>query len=190
SLLPESGLASWYGPMFQGKPTASGEIFDTNQLTAAHKTLPFGTHVKVINIQNGKSVTVRINDRGPFIDGRIIDLSRAAAEALDMLSDGVIQVRLEILEAGATQGKPDAGPEKSSESGKATVTLQVSSFRNPEYARELRKKLSREGFQADLEFPPTGHTRVVVRAIATAQLPLVLEKLKRLGIHDVLIRSR
>jgi rare lipoprotein A len=91
----EKGIASWYGPRFQGKRTASGERFDTNELTAAHKTLPFGTRVRVKSLVNGKEVVVRINDRGPFIKGRIIDLSRAAAEALGL--SGIKQVVLERL---------------------------------------------------------------------------------------------
>ena len=76
------GVASWYGPGFHGKKTANGERFNTNDLTAAHKTLPFGTKVRVTNEQTGKSVVVRINDRGPYAHGRVIDLSKAAAEAV------------------------------------------------------------------------------------------------------------
>ncbi len=77
-----SGLASWYGPGFQGRRTANGEKFNTHALTAAHKTLPFGTRVRVVNKRNGRSVVVRINDRGPYVRGRIIDLSHAAARAI------------------------------------------------------------------------------------------------------------
>ena len=79
-----SGMASWYGPGFQGRRTASGERFNTHALTAAHKTLPFGTRVRVVNRQNGRSVVVRINDRGPHVRGRVIDLSRAAARAIGL----------------------------------------------------------------------------------------------------------
>ena len=92
----EEGLASWYGPGFYGKKTASGERFRIYKRTAAHRTLPFDTRVKVINLQNGRSVVVRVNDRGPFVEGRIIDLSRAAARALGMLRDGVVEVRIEV----------------------------------------------------------------------------------------------
>lgn len=91
----EVGIASWYGPRFHGKRTANGERFDTNALTAAHKTLPFGSRVRVKSLVNGKEVVVRINDRGPFIAGRIIDLSRAAALALGM--QGVKRVALQRL---------------------------------------------------------------------------------------------
>lgn len=91
----EEGMASWYGPGFAGRLTASGEIFDPNDLTAAHRTLPFGTRVRVTNLRNGRSVVVRINDRGPFKAGRVIDLSRAAAEAIGLVTAGVARVVVE-----------------------------------------------------------------------------------------------
>ena len=90
-----SGLASWYGPGFHGRRTASGETFDTNDLTAAHRTLPFGTRVRVVNERNGREVVVRINDRGPFAHGRVIDLSRAAAQTIGV--SGVAKVTLASL---------------------------------------------------------------------------------------------
>ncbi len=92
-----SGKASWYGPGFHGRRTANGEIYNSNALTAAHRSLPFGTRVRVTNIHNGRSVVVRINDRGPFIGGRIIDVSAGAARRLNMISSGIAPVRLEIL---------------------------------------------------------------------------------------------
>jgi rare lipoprotein A (peptidoglycan hydrolase) len=91
----EVGEASWYGPGFQGKETANGETFDQKELTAAHPTLPMGTKAKVTNLENGKKVDVRINDRGPYADGRAIDLSGAAAKKLDMKGDGTAQVKIE-----------------------------------------------------------------------------------------------
>lgn len=97
SQLHQSGLASWYGPGFAGRRTANGEIFDPSQLTAAHKELPFNTLVRVTNQRNNMSVVVRINDRGPFRPGRIVDLSRAGAEAIDMVGSGVAEVTLEVL---------------------------------------------------------------------------------------------
>jgi rare lipoprotein A len=93
----QSGMASYYAARFHGRPTASGEIFDIHQHTAAHRTLPFGTRVCVTSLVNGKSTTVRINDRGPFVQGRIIDVSPAAARELDMLHAGVVRVRLDLL---------------------------------------------------------------------------------------------
>jgi rare lipoprotein A len=91
------GTASWYGPGFHGKKTASGEIYNQNKLTAAHKTVPLGTKARVTNLENGNSVQVEINDRGPFVQGRIIDLSRAAAEALGFVESGTARVRVELM---------------------------------------------------------------------------------------------
>jgi rare lipoprotein A len=92
-----TGEASWYGKRFAGRPTANGETFDPGELTAAHRELPFGSLVRVTHLRNGKSVIVRINDRGPFHKRRVIDLSRAAAEQLGMTHSGRAQVRLELL---------------------------------------------------------------------------------------------
>lgn len=93
------GEASWYGPTFHGKTTASGERYNMLGLTAAHRTLPFGTYVRVTNTVNERSLIVRINDRGPFMKGRIIDLSYTAAKILDIPAAGVMRVRLEVLDA-------------------------------------------------------------------------------------------
>jgi len=93
----ETGVASWYGPDFHGKFTSNKEIYDMYDLTAAHRTLPFGTYVMVTNLDNGRTATVRINDRGPFVGDRIIDLSYAAARVLGMIGPGTIPVSLEIL---------------------------------------------------------------------------------------------
>lgn len=91
------GYASYYADEFHGRPTANGEVFDMNAFTAAHRTLPFGTICRVTNLENNKTVEVRINDRGPFVDDRILDLSRAAAKAIGALVSGVVQIRLEVL---------------------------------------------------------------------------------------------
>ena len=93
----EFGIASYYSDLFQGKPTASGELYDKAQLTAAHKTLPFGTLVKVTRLDNNKSVQVRVNDRGPFISGRIIEISREGASRIDLIRDGATRVKVEIV---------------------------------------------------------------------------------------------
>ncbi|MFO1153339.1 MAG: septal ring lytic transglycosylase RlpA family protein [Rhodospirillales bacterium] len=91
----QRGLASWYGPGFHGKKTASGDTFDQNDLTAAHRKLPLGTKATVTNLENGKQVDVEINDRGPYVGGRVIDLSKAAAEKIDMKGDGTARVKVE-----------------------------------------------------------------------------------------------
>jgi rare lipoprotein A len=102
----ERGQASWYGPRFHGRRTASGERHDMYALTAAHKTLPFGTLVRVRSVMTGREVEVRINDRGPFIKGRVIDVSKAAAQALGMMGDGVKDVVLLVPEAAPLETVP------------------------------------------------------------------------------------
>jgi len=93
----ETGIASWYGPGFHGNLTANGEVYDMYGVSAAHKTLPFGTIVRVVEIETDRSIVVRINDRGPFIEGRIIDLSKGAAEKLGIVEKGITEVGLRIL---------------------------------------------------------------------------------------------
>lgn len=101
----QHGVASWYGPGFHGRRTASGERFNQHDLTAAHKKLPLGTRVSVTNLRNGRSVEVTINDRGPYIRGRVIDLSRAAAEQIGMKHAGTTPIRLEVLEEQWADGR-------------------------------------------------------------------------------------
>jgi rare lipoprotein A len=103
----QTGLASWYGQKFHGKLTASGEVFNEEKFTAAHRTLPWGSRVKITNLSNGKSVEVRINDRGPFGKGRIIDVSRATARALGMVESGITTVRIECLPDSEKSNEPE-----------------------------------------------------------------------------------
>jgi rare lipoprotein A len=105
----ETGIASWYGPTFYGKRTADGEIYDGDSLTAAHRTLPLPVNVRVTNLDNGKSIVVRVNDRGPYSQGRIIDLSRRAAELLDVMKTGTARVRVTYL--GRADLSPGGAPE-------------------------------------------------------------------------------
>ena len=125
----EQGEASWYGVPFHGRQASNGEIYDMNKLTAAHRTLPFETMVRVTNEKNGKSTVVRITDRGPFVNNRIIDLSYAAAREIDSVGPGVVPVRLEVLSTGIN---PEAG----------FFTIQVGSFRERANAERLREHLS------------------------------------------------
>ena len=105
----EEGLASWYGDDFHGKKTANGEIYNMYASTAAHKILPMGTKVRVTNLENGRKTVVRINDRGPFVRGRIIDVSKAAAEELDMLRKGTVRARIETLDVVPGYSAPVSG---------------------------------------------------------------------------------
>ena len=104
----QEGIASWYGREFEGRPTASGEIFDSSKFTAAHPSLPFGTWLLVTNLHNNKQATVRVNDRGPFVAARIIDVSRAAAEQLDMIATGTAPVRIESITVAAVSSPASA----------------------------------------------------------------------------------
>jgi rare lipoprotein A len=124
----ETGLASWYGHPYHGRASASGEIYDMEQMTAAHRTLPFGAMVRVHDLDNQKSVDVRINDRGPFVDGRIIDLSHAAARVIEMIGPGIAQVQLEILSLPSAVASPYFG-------------VQVGAFRNRDNAEHLRREM-------------------------------------------------
>lgn len=92
------GVASYYGAEFHGRPTASGDIFDMNGLSCAHRTLPLGTKVRITNLENGRSIELIVNDRGPFVDGRIVDLSKGAAEELDMIQSGTAIVKIEVID--------------------------------------------------------------------------------------------
>lgn len=101
----QTGKASFYADKFEGSPTASGEKYKHNKLTAAHRSLPFGTKVRVINIANNESVDVVINDRGPYVDNRVIDLSKSAAEKLGFINQGLADVKVEVIDAGDGKGK-------------------------------------------------------------------------------------
>jgi len=129
SAYSEEGNASWYGVPFHGRRASNGEIYDMHKLTAAHRTLPFDTVVRVTNLSNGKSTVVRITDRGPFVDNRIIDLSMAAAREIESIGAGVVPVRLEIL---STSIDPTAG----------FFTVQVGAFRDRGNAERLRERLN------------------------------------------------
>jgi rare lipoprotein A len=173
----EEGLASWYGGKFQGRKTASGEVFDTNEFTAAHRTLPFGTRVRVTNLDTGRTTVVRINDRGPFVPGRIIDLSRAAAAAIGMAGSGVARVRVDVLPPG--QGAPP--PQRS-------YTIQLGAFRTRGYAEAMRRRAVTEGFPAKLQDGGEGLHRVVLLQVAEGDLEETRRKLAAAGWTHVLAR--
>jgi rare lipoprotein A len=140
----ESGKASWYGTQFHGRRTSSGEVFDMHRITAAHKTLPLYTLVKVTNLSNGKHVILPINDRGPFVKGRVIDLSYAAAREIDMIGPGVTDVTVEALgkEVGRVQGKEGVmALVQSQDFQSGDFTVQVGSFENRENATRLADRL-------------------------------------------------
>jgi rare lipoprotein A len=128
----EEGIASWYGPGFHGQRTASGEVYDMDGMTAAHRTLPLDTTVRVTSKVNGRQTTVRINDRGPFVGNRVIDLSRAAATEIDMIGPGTAPVTVDVLAIGG--GKVGLALD-------TAFTVQVGAFLDPANAARLRERL-------------------------------------------------
>ena len=126
----QTGIASWYGPGFHGKRTANGEIYDQNALTAAHQSLPLGTQVMVTNLENGRAIKVRINDRGPFVGGRIIDLSLAAAKNIGVYAPGTAPVRIEVLSAPTPRLA-------------VLYAVQVGSYTDADKASDLKQALTR-----------------------------------------------
>ncbi len=128
----QKGLASWYGPGFHGKRTANGEVYDMDAMTAAHKALPFGLIVEVKNLDNGQKIKVRINDRGPFVRGRIIDLSREGARRIGMIGPGTARVRIRVVEV-------PRGSER-----RGSFWVQVGAFRDLANATALEDRLRAE----------------------------------------------
>lgn len=136
----EKGLASWYGEPYHGRLAASGEVYDMDELTAAHRTLPFGTRVRVHRVDNGASVVVRINDRGPIPEDRIIDLSRAAARSIGMMQPGIVPVVLQVV------NDAQAGPINNTQAGSRSVyAVQVGAFRVRQNAEKTMLTMSRFG---------------------------------------------
>lgn len=168
------GIASWYGGKFHGRQTANGEIFNTNDLTAAHKELPFNTKVTVTNMANGKSVDVRINDRGPYVGDRVIDLSYAAARALDMVRDGTANVLIVTSDF---------------EELKITFNIQVGAYKTIEYAREMKTKLEAAGFSPVAELANSGVTRIVLKGIPEDETYPIVNRLAQIGIRNPLVKQ-
>ena len=170
----ETGYASWYAGRFQGRKTANGEIFDTNLLTAAHKTLPFDTIVKVHNPANGSSVLVRINDRGPFVEDRIIDLSRAAANQLGIAANGISMVNLQIIRTGRQV---------------ESATIQLGSFSEHANAIDLIDELRRSGFVAHIHDDGTLF-KVVIADVSPSRIDTLRDELAEKGYSDIFVRQQ
>lgn len=164
----EEGIASWYGHPYHGRATASGEIYDMNALTAAHRTLAFGVWLEVRNLTNGRTVEVRVNDRGPFVKNRIIDLSRAAAERIELIGPGVARVRLKVVD-----------PPRGVLGGKFAV--QVAWFGERDAADRLRAELERDyPWPATVRPRPAGGWGVVVgRAPDAAAARAILDTVRK-----------
>jgi len=139
----QTGIASWYGQKFHGRKTSSGEIYNMHAMTAAHKTLPLGTYVHVTSLDNGKEITVRVNDRGPFIRGRIIDLSFSAAKKIDMITTGTARVKIVALEPDRRQKKfKKSAKTKPVDYHQGNFTFQIGAFSDKQNAYGLKDKLN------------------------------------------------
>jgi rare lipoprotein A len=170
----EKGIASWYGGKFHGRRTANGEVYDKNAVSAAHKTLPFNTLVEVKNLDNGKTLKVRINDRGPFVRGRIIDLSLSAAKKIDMVGPGTARVRIQVIGEASAEER--------------FFTLQVASYSDRASARKLRDLLEPNYPKVRIE-TWDGWFRVLVgRFEKENKARDVEQRLRREG-HEVLLRT-
>jgi rare lipoprotein A len=173
------GVASWYGGEFHGRPTSSGEIYDMNQLTCAHNTLPLGTVVMVTNLENGRTLELKVNDRGPFVKERILDVSYAAAQMLGMWEKGTAPVKVEVLSLAIEPVQ--------------RFTLQVGSFADETNAQKLAEQL-RKSFEnvyvTTMETLTQKYHRVRVGQFETREAALVIaEKLSQMG-FKVLVTSR
>jgi rare lipoprotein A len=185
----ERGVASWYGPTFHGGNTSSGEAYDMYGMTAAHKTLPLPTYARVTNLKNGKSVVVRINDRGPFVANRLIDLSYTAAAKLDMLREGTTLVEVRAL----TPGEPEVLT-RVSESPPPALYVQAGAFADGQNAQHLLERLQAAGLGTSfIVSPVTGRSRLyrvrVGPVASVAQFDQLAARLAALGVPDARLAS-
>jgi rare lipoprotein A len=190
----QRGVASWYGKKFHGRMTSSQEPYDMYEMTAAHKTLPLPTYVRVRNLKNNRSIVVRVNDRGPFVDNRLIDLSYSAALKLDMVRDGTGMVEVTAISfdeptPGARQAAPVARATPRTEKAESSVFVQVGAFGDVSNARR-RQALLRDGgvgpaFVHEDRSTSTTLYRVRIGPIAdVVQYDSIVEDLRRLGITE------
>ncbi len=168
----ETGIASWYGGIFQGRLTASGEPYDTYGYTCAHKTLPFGTILDVKNLKNQKIVRVRVNDRGPFVEDRIIDLTYSAARELDMIRDGTARVLITTTEAGFPEIR---------------YNVQIGAWGNLDNARRHRQHLEEAGLKPTAVLNNRGITRLLMENIEEDDLEVLSARLESLGYTNLLV---
>ena len=182
SAFEEIGIASWYGKKFHGKPTSTGEIYDMNAITAAHKTLPLPCLVQVLNLENQKKVLVKVNDRGPFVDGRIIDLSYAAAKELGMTRQGTAQVKISFVKTLVEEIKPKIS------------FVQFGAFRTKKNAIKLSSLLNNKLPEFTIEVVETkdGLFKVVSSILLENQLSesKLKSKLEGVGISEYSILNR
>lgn len=165
-------MASWYGGIFQGRKTANGETYDTMQFTCAHKTLPFGTYLTVTNLENGRAVQVRVNDRGPFVDGRIIDLTYAAAKELGMIQNGTAKVRIVAEESAIPQIR---------------FNIQIGAWSNPDSVLNHKSRLSEAGIDSRADLQSNGIIRLIIADVAEEEVFQTVADLELLGFTDLFV---
>ncbi len=187
----ERGVASWYGPGFHAALTSTGEPYDMYAMTAAHKTLPLPCYARVTNLANGRSVVVRVNDRGPFVGGRIIDLSYTAASKLDMLRDGTAFVEVAVLTPGTAAAvvPPPVAPAPLEAVAPRSLYVQVGAFADAGNARRLADRLRAAGLGQVFVQPTVGGDRTLHRVRigpvgSVAEFDALAARLARLGITD------
>jgi len=180
----ERGIASWYDSDPKGPLTANGEKFDPDKLTAAHKSLTFGTLVRVHNLENNKSVDVTINDRGPFVEGRIIDLTVQGAKELGIYEKGIALVELEIL---SQPQYPISNYNRLGDTG--WYKIQIGSFGNYDSVQNLYAKLIKENLFAESELTENNLIRLTIRWIEENKMEEILKTLNTLGIKEPLIKG-
>ncbi|MGO8695525.1 MAG: septal ring lytic transglycosylase RlpA family protein [Rectinemataceae bacterium] len=204
-----SGIASWYGPEFAGRTTSSGEVYDPAKLTAAHRSLPFGSYVLVRNLDNGSSVIVRVNDRGPFAAGRVIDLSEAAARLIGMLPTGTAPVSCSLIapeealawKGGGMDGRPPppirrdaAGAENAasaaadSSRGVRHFRIQVASYASEANARTTLIRLQNSGLSPSIE-QSRGYFRVILPDLSPEDATRIRGLLGDMGYRSLLVTS-
>ncbi len=183
-LFAERGIASWYTNDEEEALTANGEIFNEEALTAAHKSLTFGTIVRIHNLSNGLYVDVKINDRGPYVEGRIIDLTPRAAKEIDLYEKGITEVELEIIEVPK---RVDSKYDRPGDTG--WYKIQIGSFANPANFYNLYQKFLDLGFKPTVEITESNLLRLTLRWISEDEIKESLELLELLGFSDILLRS-
>jgi rare lipoprotein A len=193
----ERGVASWYGNKFHGKRTSNQEVYDMHAMTAAHKSLPLPSYVRVRNLQNNRSVVVRVNDRGPFVDNRIIDLSYSAARKLDMIKDGTSMVEVEAISFDTPAGDrvvrrttPQAAPPPPQQAAVSNrIFIQVGAFGSPENAQRRLGALRSSGIGNSFVLEDTSSSPTLYRVRigpikGVVQYDILVEELENLGIND------
>lgn len=202
SLYKNDVTASFYAEKFHGKRTSNGEIFNMNDLTCAHKSLPFNTILKVTNLSNGKSVQVRVNDRGPFVAGREIDLSKAAAKKIGMITSGTAKVKIQIVKMGkndklsqqtaksATKIMEKIEPKKQVQiNSNKMYEIQIGSYSVKDNATKVGQKIKKAGIKNVVLRKSKTNYQVVIKDVPGSKINEIKKSLAKIGFTEILIKS-